>query len=252
MITMANSRLNSSSKPMVVLLVQLITLVTITINHQLLDIINRGKVILRMAMVVGITHLLLNLAMVSLSQFQDMISSKVIILQLVMVMWPTQHKRGTLPPMELKGRLVKHHLLSSPLQLVSKDTTLSSLVQALQVIHLKDLISQRMGCPQLPKLVLGVNHQPSLAIPPTMDHHRLRRHQPIHQFMDKPNSPPVPREAMPSLLLCSLVIPILSSRLLSLGMLKPIPVPSEPHRPVMEQQLVSQGMEDLQLTVHQQ
>ena len=49
-------------------------------------------------MVMGIMHLLLNLPMVNLSQFQDMISSKVVILPLVTVMWPTQCKRGTLTP----------------------------------------------------------------------------------------------------------------------------------------------------------
>lgn len=79
---------------------------------------------------------------------------------------------------------------------------------------------------------------------------RLRRYQLIHQFTDKPNSPLVPKQVMPSLLLCSLVIPILNSRLLNPGMLRPIPVLSESLRPVVEQQLVSQGMEDLHLIVH--
>lgn len=254
MTTMVNNRLNNSRKPMVEDLALLITLVTITVNNQLLDIINKGKVTLRMAMVVGIRHLLLNLVMVSsLRQFQDMISSKVIIRQLVTVMWPTQHKRGTLHPMDLKGRLVKPQLLSSHQQLASKDTPPSSPVQVLQVTHLRDLINQLMECPQLPKLVMGVNHQPSLGMARTMERQQQqpRSHQPTHQqFTGKPNSPLVLREVMVSPPLCSLPIHILSSSpLLSQDMVKQILVRSGLHHPVMELQLVSQVMEHPHLTV---
>lgn len=83
MTTTASNHLHSNSKAMVVLLLLQITLVTITTSHQLQPI-NRAKVILRMAMVLGIMHQLHNLVMASQILFQGMISSKAIILQLDM------------------------------------------------------------------------------------------------------------------------------------------------------------------------
>ncbi len=80
MIITVNS-LHSNSKPLVVLQLRQITLVTITVSHQLLAIINRDKVILKMAMVGIMQHLNLDMA-----SHRHMISSKVMLLHLAMGM----------------------------------------------------------------------------------------------------------------------------------------------------------------------
>lgn len=223
MITTANNLVRSNSNPKVVLLQQ-ITPDTITISHQLLVIINKGKPILRMVIIVDIMHLPHNLVMVSLS-LRGMIS-KVTPHQLMV----TQPKRVTLRPMELKGTLPKHLCLSSLLQWVSKVITPArSLVQILQVTHPKALLSQVMQFPLLHKLDTELNQQFSLDTDLAMDHRRLRNLQLVSQYMGRPNSHLVHKEVMLSLLLFSKVIHILSHHLPRLAMLNLIQVHNGHH-----------------------
>lgn len=80
MITTVNNHPLSNHKPLVVQQHQQIVLVTVTVSHQLLAIISRAKVMLKIAMV-DTMHL-----SQAMGRQRHMISNKAIILQLVMVM----------------------------------------------------------------------------------------------------------------------------------------------------------------------
>lgn len=149
--------------------------------------------------------------------------------------------------MHLRGILPKLHL-SRLLLWASQDTlVLNSLAQVLQVTHLKEQLSLVMECPQLPKLVMEVNHRLSLDMGLAMDHLKPRNLLPIPQLMGRLPSHPAPLEAMASLPLCSQDIPILSHH--HLVMLNQILARNVPHHPIMVLLLVNQVM-GLHLMVH--
>lgn len=144
--------------------------------------------------------------------------------------------------MEPKGTRPKHQLI--PLQWVSKVILLdNSLAQTHLVIHLKDPPSQDM-----PNPVMGVNHQLSLDMGPTMDHHKLRNLQPIPLFMVRHNNHLALLEVMASLPLCSLDTHILS--LCHLAIPNQIQVHSDCHHLGLVLQVLNQGM--VRLMVRQQ
>jgi len=149
--------------------------------------------------------------------------------------------------MHLRRIQPKLHL-SRLLLWASQDTlVLNSLAQVLQVTHLKEQLSLVMECPQLPKLVMVINHRLSPDMGLAMDHRKPRNLSPIPQFMGRLPSHQAPPEAMASLPLCSQDIPILSHH--HLVMLNQTLVHNVPHHPIMLLLLVNRVM-DLRLMVH--
>jgi len=129
----------SNSRILVVLHLQLMGLLTITVNHLLLVITNRDRDILRMAMV----HINSHHNQGMLSQ-HHMISSKAMARPQAMV----QLKRAKLPPtMDHKGMQPKFHLSNLPNKVM---VAANSLAQMLLTIHRKGLLSQVMGYHQPP------------------------------------------------------------------------------------------------------
>jgi hypothetical protein len=145
----------SNSRILVVLHLQLMGLLTITINHHPLVITNRGRYILRMAMV----HINNHHNQGMLSQ-HHMISSKSMAQPQAM----GQLKRAKLPPtMDQKGIQPKFHLSNLHNKVM---VAANSLAQMLPTIHHKGLLSQVMGYRQPPKQHMAANLKHSLVMDP--------------------------------------------------------------------------------------
>ena len=141
--------------------------------------------------------------------------------------------------MDLRGNQPKH-LLCSLLQGASKHTLpVNSLAQTLQVTHPKCLLSQVMECPQLLKLVMGLNRLLNLHMGLDMEHHLKRKSLLL-------SHPPL-LVAMVNHQLCIQAIPILSLHLPDMLSLILVHVS---HHPVMVLQLLRQAMVAPQLMVH--
>lgn len=154
--------------------------------------------------------------------------------------------------MDLKVRLHKFLHLYSLLQWASKDTVLvSSRIQALLVTPPKERLNKVMESHRLLRQGTGINLWPRLVMVPTMDHHRLRNLRVVSPFMVKPSSHLAPQEAMPSLHLCNLGIPILSRRLPNLVTLNQILLPNGLQLLVLAQPQLSLDM-GRHLMVHRQ
>lgn len=230
MITIASSNLHSNSRLLEVLVV-LQTILPMVIIRLQLQVIVKGKVILRMVM--GDTNLpSLNLVMLNPSQmlYLGMISNKVIILHLDMVVYQTNKLMAIHLRMELKLMPAKLHLCSHLLQASKVMLLVSSQVLILITLR-KELPSLVMEYPQLPKLVMGLSNQQVMAqatVP-----RRLKSLQLVNQLMGKLSSHLLPKEVMASL----------GIHLLNLVM---------DHRQlVMEPLHLSQGMEPRHMADHQ-
>lgn len=222
MITIASSNLHSNSRLLEVL-VLLLTILPMVIIRLQLQVIVKGKVILRMAMVD--TNLLsLNLDMLNPSRmlYLGMISNKAIILRPDMAAYQTHQLMAIHLHMELKLMPAKLHLFSHPLRASKVMLLVSSPVLILITLR-KDLPSLVMECPQVPKLVMGLSNQQVMAQPTGPRRHKSL--QLVNQRMGKPSSHLLPKEVMASL----------GIHLLNLVM--------EHHQLAMEPLLLSQAME---------
>lgn len=227
MITIASSSLHSNSRLLEVLVV-LQTILPMVIIRLQLQVIVKGKVILRMVM--GDTSLLsLSLDMLNPSQmlYLGMISNKVIILHLDMVVYQTHQLMAIHLRMELKLMPAKLHLCSH-LLLASKVMLLVSSQVLILITLRKELPSLVMEYLQLPKLVMGLsNHQ---VMAQATGPRRLKSLLLVNQLMGKLSSHLLPKEVMASL----------GTHLLNLVM--------DRHRLVMEPLHLSQDMEPLHLS----
>lgn len=143
---------SSSSKRLEVQLLQLIIVVPMVTTNILPRVTAKDKLIPRMRMV-DIMHLPLSLVVI---RVLVMSSNKVTALLLAMGIPQTQHRRARIRHMVHKVMAVKHLHPFSHQPRVNKVITLASSPALILVTHLKALLRQDMGCPQL--LKVGMVH----------------------------------------------------------------------------------------------